>query len=81
MADALTSVQLEILRRVRDGSELTAPPFITGMINELSFLRAFKLVTFRGTFDAELTPLGRNYLAAAERQANVEPEPEAEPEI
>lgn len=79
MADALTSAQLEILRRVRDGAELTAPPFITGMINELSFLRAFKLLAFRGTFDAELTSLGRDYLAAAERQAGVEREPEREP--
>jgi hypothetical protein len=77
MADALTSPQLEILRRVRDGSELTAAPFISGMINELSFLRAFKLIVFRSAFDCELTPLGRNYLAAAERQADVEPEPEA----
>jgi hypothetical protein len=77
MADALTSTQLEILRRVRDGSELTAPPFIGGMINELSFLRAFKLVAFRSMFDCELTPLGRNYLAAAERQASVERESEA----
>jgi len=77
MADALTRPQLEILRRVRDGSELTAAPFISGMINELNFLRAFKLVLFRSTFDCELTPLGRNYLAAAERQASVEPEPES----
>jgi len=77
MADALTSAQMEILRRVRDGAELTAPPFISGMINELGFLRAFRLITFRGAFDAELTPLGRNYLAAAERQADLESEPEA----
>ena len=77
MADALTSTQLEILRRIRDASDLTAPPFISGMINELSFLRAFKLIVFRSTFDCDLTPLGRNYLAAAERQASVEAEPGA----
>ena len=77
MADALTSTQLEIMRRIRDGAELTAPPFIPGMINELSFLRSFKLLAFQRTFDAELTPLGRAYLAAAERQSDVEPEPEA----
>ncbi|MFL6629477.1 MAG: hypothetical protein ACJ8IK_15855 [Burkholderiaceae bacterium] len=77
MADALTSTQLEILRRVRDGSELTAAPFISGMINELGFLRAFKLIVFRNMFDCELTTLGRNYLADVERQASVEPEPEA----
>jgi hypothetical protein len=77
MADALSGVQLEILRRVRDGSELTAPPFIPGMISELNFLRAFKLVMFRRTFDAELTPLGRDYLAAVDRQRDVQAEPEA----
>jgi hypothetical protein len=77
MADALTSPQLEILRRVRDGSELTAAPFISGMINELNFLRAFKLIVLRSMFDCDLTPLGRNYLAAAERQASVEAEPGA----
>ena len=77
MADALTSPQMEILRRVRNGSELTAPPFISGMINELSFLRAFKLIKFRSTFDCELILLGRNYLEAAERQASVEQGPQA----
>ena len=74
MADALTSSQLEILRRIRDGAELTAPPFIPHMINELNFLRSFQLVAFRRTFDADLTPLGRAYLAAAERQTDVEPD-------
>ncbi|MBW8760409.1 MAG: hypothetical protein JF586_22705 [Burkholderiales bacterium] len=74
MADALTSSQLEILRRIRDGVELTAPPFIAHMVNELNFLRSFKLVAFHRTFEAELTPLGRAYLAAAERQADVEPD-------
>jgi hypothetical protein len=74
MADALSGVQLEILRRVRDGAELTAPPFIPGMIGELNFLRAFKLLAFRRMFDAELTPLGRDYLAAVDRQREAEPE-------
>jgi hypothetical protein len=77
MADALSGVQLEILRRVRDGAPLTAPPFIPGMLGELNFLRAFKLVQFRRTFDAELTPLGRDYLAAADQPRDVEPEPGA----
>jgi hypothetical protein len=77
MADALTGAQLEILRRIRDGAQLTAPPFIPGMINELSFLRAFKLLAFHRTFDAELTPLGRAYLAAADRRTDVESGPQA----
>jgi len=77
MADALTSAQLELLRRIRDGAELSAPPFIAHMINELSFLRSFKLLSFERTFDAELMLLGRAYLAAAERQADVEPGPAA----
>jgi len=77
MADALTSTQLEILRRIRDGAELTAPPFIPGMINELSFLRTFKLLAFQRAFDAELTPLGRAYLAAADRTGDVESGPGA----
>ncbi|HEY8974105.1 MAG TPA: hypothetical protein VIN75_07795 [Burkholderiaceae bacterium] len=77
MADALTSAQLEILRRIRDGAELTAPPFIPGMINELSFLRSFKLLAFQRTFEAELTPLGRAYLAASERPGDVESAPGA----
>jgi hypothetical protein len=77
MADALSGTQLEILRRVRDGVQLTAPPFIPGMISELGFLQAFRLLVFRRTFDVELTQLGRDYLAAADRQADVEAEPAA----
>ncbi len=77
MADALSAVQLEILRRVRDGAALTAPPFIPRMISELGFLHSFKLIVFRQTFDAELTQLGRAYLAAVDRQASAQPEPRA----
>ena len=75
MADALNGAQFEILRRVRDGVELTAPPFIPAMINELRFLRAFRLVEFRNTFDVKLTPLGSAYLAEADRAAGLEPQP------
>ncbi len=72
MADALPGTQLEILRRIRDGIDLTAPPYVPGMIGELGFLHTFQLVVFRKTFEAELTALGRAYLAAADRAANVE---------
>ena len=77
MADALTSAQLEILRRIRDGAELTAPPYIPGLITELHFLRSFKLLAFRRAFDAELTPLGRAYLEAADRPGDGESDQQA----
>ena len=76
MADALSGTQLEILRRIRDGIDLTAPPFIPGMIGELGFLHTFKLIVFRRTFEADLTALGRAYLAAADQPANAERESE-----
>ena len=76
MDSALTGAQLEILRRVRDGVELTAPPMIPGMITELGFLHAFELVEFRRTFDVGLTEFGRAYLAKCDRDEDLQPQSE-----
>lgn len=65
MADALTAAQLEIMRRVRDGTELTAPPFIPHLVNELSLLHRFQLLRYRNPLELELTWCGSEYLARA----------------
>jgi sigma-B regulation protein RsbQ len=75
MADALTAPQMEILRRVRAGIDLTALPLVPGLTSELHFLQTFGLVEFRGVLDVGLTPLGDIYLDAAERQAARDREP------
>ncbi|HEY9010142.1 MAG TPA: hypothetical protein VIN06_03915 [Devosia sp.] len=68
MADALTTAQLDVLRRLRDGVELSGVPFIPNLLSELAFLRTFGLVEICGRLDATLTDSGRSYLMAAERQ-------------
>jgi len=68
MADALTTAQLDVLRRLRDGVALSEVPFIPNLLGELAFLRTFGLVEIRGHLDVTLTDVGRSYLMAAERQ-------------
>lgn len=65
MASALTHKQLEVLRRIRDGIELTARPYIQGVLNELGLLRAFGLVEYRSVFDVAITAQGLAYLHGA----------------
>jgi hypothetical protein len=69
MADALTSTQLEILRRLRDSAGSTDGPFIPNLLNELGFLRTFGLVKVDGQLDVVLSEAGRAYLAEAETHA------------
>jgi hypothetical protein len=70
MADALTAIQLEILRRVRDGASWSGEPAIAGELRETLLLCALGLVDHAGfPCQLSLTPLGRAYLAAAERSA------------
>lgn len=66
MPDALTSTQLEILRRARDGLDLYSAPYLTQAPAELYFLIEMRLLQRRNVLDLQLTQLGADYLGAAE---------------
>jgi len=65
MADALTPTQIILLRRLRDGTELAAPPVVNGIFGEIAFLNAIGLVHVHAFFDVRLTDFGAACLAAA----------------
>ena len=70
MANALTTTQIEILRRLRDGIDLASEPWLTGLLADVSFLRHLGLVELQGVFDVTLSENGRRYLTAAERESS-----------
>jgi hypothetical protein len=68
MADALTALQLEVLRRVRDGASWSTTPFVAGELREALLLCGLGLIDHQGfPGGMRLTALGRAYLAACER--------------
>jgi len=79
MADALTATQMEILRRARDASDVSIGPFLPGLMREVSFLSAMRLVQWSGNLRFVLTTLGREYLALAEAESTQGTVPTPEP--
>ena len=69
MADALTKAQMEILRRLRNGTELTAVPFIPNLLGELALLRGLGVVTVGRHLVVALSDIGCDYLDAAQLHA------------
>lgn len=69
MASALTAVQVEVLRRLRDGGDLFAEPPLPGVLGEVAFLLAIGLLDLHGPLDVQLSGLGRAYLAAIEAES------------
>lgn len=68
MPDALTAVQFEVMRRVRDGTLWSAAGSVAGEIDEVVFLCGLGLLRSDGTPGIfELTDLGGAYLEAVER--------------
>jgi len=62
MAAALNPVQREVLRRLRDGEELFAEPWLPGLVAELALLETLRLVHSPAFMMFELTPAGRRYV-------------------
>lgn len=69
MADALTATQMEILRRIRDASDITLGPFLPGLMREIGFLSTMRLVQWNGNLRFALTPQGGEYLTLAEAES------------
>lgn len=72
MPDALTTQQLEVMRRIRDGVPFSAPPAIPAALSELLLLHKTKLVDMMAP-TLSLTELGHRYLAAAETESGSKP--------
>jgi hypothetical protein len=66
MPSALTAVQIEILRCLRDGQAFPCEPRMPGLLEEISFLASLGLLEVREPLVVDLTALGRSYLAASE---------------
>lgn len=74
MADALTAVQLEVLRRVRDGNAWSRESPVEGELREALLLCGLGLIDHTGfPGGIRLTAFGRAYLEAAEKAASAEP--------
>lgn len=69
MANALTTTQIEILRRLRDGIDLVGEPWLSGLVGDVSFLRHLGLVDLQGIFNVSLSENGHLYLSAAELES------------
>jgi hypothetical protein len=69
VASALTAVQVEVLRRLRDGGDLFTGPPLPGLLGEVSFLLTMGLLELHGLLDVQLSGLGRAYLAAIEAES------------
>lgn len=67
MADALTSTQVEILRRIRAGVSPSDDPYIKGFLSEVALLNSIGLVEIDQPLMLSLTAFGSAYLADAER--------------
>jgi hypothetical protein len=69
MADALTSTQVEILRRIRAGVSPSDEPYIKGFLSEVALLNSVGLVEIgQPLLMLSLTDLGSAYLADAEQR-------------
>ena len=73
MATALTALQLEVLRRVRDGNSWSREAPVEGELREALLLCGLGLIDHTGfPGGIRLTAFGRAYLEAAEAAASAE---------